>query len=50
MLVEGGLVRAVGLDLTVPDDALRLDATGKFVLPGNAPLTVPFHSSPCATA
>ncbi|ELR17245.1 dihydropyrimidinase [Acanthamoeba castellanii str. Neff] len=34
VLVEGGVVKAVGLDLNVPSDALRLDATGKFVLPG----------------
>jgi dihydroorotase-like cyclic amidohydrolase len=36
VLVEGGVVKAVGLDLTVPSDALRLDATGKFVLPGTS--------------
>jgi dihydropyrimidinase len=43
VLVEGGVVKAVGLDLNVPSDALRLDATGKFVLPGT--YTPPFSSS-----
>lgn len=39
MLVEEGVVTAVGLNLTVPADALRLDATGKFVMPGTLPLS-----------
>jgi dihydropyrimidinase len=42
VLVEGGVVKALGLDLNVPSDALRLDATGKFVLPGT-PLIFTLH-------
>lgn len=34
VLVEGGVIKAIGSDLAVPADATRLDATGKFVMPG----------------
>jgi hypothetical protein len=49
VLVEGGVVKAVGLDLAVPSDALRLDATGKFVMPGTpGPLPLQaLHVVPC---
>ncbi len=34
MYCEDGIVRQVGLDLKVPEDAQRLDATGLYVMPG----------------
>jgi imidazolonepropionase-like amidohydrolase len=34
VLIEGGRITAVGQDLTVPKDALVIDAAGGFVLPG----------------
>jgi imidazolonepropionase-like amidohydrolase len=34
VLVRGGRIEAVGRDVRIPDDAGRVDATGKVVLPG----------------
>ncbi len=34
LLIEGGKIRAVGADVTAPDDAERLDAGGLVVTPG----------------
>jgi dihydropyrimidinase len=31
---ENGIIAKVGLDLEVPEDARRIDATGKYVMPG----------------
>jgi dihydroorotase-like cyclic amidohydrolase len=31
---ENGVIKAVGENLTVPNDARVIDATGRFVLPG----------------
>ena len=32
--IEGGLIKAVGLDLIVPSDAEVIDASGQYVMPG----------------
>ena len=34
VLIENGLISAVGADIVVPDDAVVIDAAGKWVLPG----------------
>ena len=34
VLIEGGKIKTVGADITIPDGAEIIDATGKFVLPG----------------
>lgn len=34
ILIHNGRIAAIGTDLTVPPDAFRIDARGKFVMPG----------------
>ena len=34
ILIDGGLITAVGTDIDVPEDAARIDAAGKVVTPG----------------
>lgn len=43
MLIDGGVISAVGPGLEVPADALVLDAAGRMVMPGGIDVATNFH-------